>query len=54
MSLAQRGEEGWHAYSAAGLVVAGHDYLLLLHGQGQRAEARRLVLEDAGVEAVLL
>ena len=44
---------GQGSYSSAGLVIAGDDYLLLLHCQGDRLERRVLVLKDAGVEAVL-
>jgi len=44
---------GQGSYSSSGLVIAGDDYLLLLHCQGDALERRILVLKDAGVEAIL-
>lgn len=41
------------AYSPASLIVAGDEYLFLLHSQGQCFQRRVGVLKDAGVEAVL-
>lgn len=40
-------------YSSAGLVVAGDNNLLLLHGQRHVLQGRVVVLKDAGVETVL-
>lgn len=44
---------GWRAYSSARLVVASHDYLLLLHSQRQGFETWSFIFEDTGVETVL-
>lgn len=41
-------------YSSAGLVVAGDNNLLLLHGQRDVFEGGIAVLYDAGVETVLV
>lgn len=40
-------------YSGAGLVIAGDEDLLLLHGQRDRFQGRVFVFKDACVEAVL-
>lgn len=41
------------AYASAGFVVAGDDYLLLLHSERLRTQSRVLILKHRGVEAVL-
>jgi hypothetical protein len=49
--MGRRHREG--EYSSAGLVVAGDDNVLLLHGQRHGFEGRVVVFKDTGVEAVL-
>lgn len=46
--------KGWEWYPSASLVIASHDDLLLLHGQGECLQVWLLTFEDAGVKAVLI
>lgn len=45
---------GWERYPSASLVIARHDYLLLLDGERQGLQVWLLTFEDAGVKAVLI